>query len=1239
MANNNLLDDSIAKRVLVLDGAMGTMIQQYKLTEEEYRGEAFKSHPSSLKGNNDLLVLTQPEIIKSIHSQFLEAGADIVSTNTFNANAISMADYGMADIVYEMNLAAAHLAREAADEMTLKQPEKPRFVAGSIGPTNKTASMSPDVNNPAYRAVLFDDLVKIYSEQVGALIDGGVDLLLVETIFDTLNAKASLVAIDNVMLEKGVKLPIMVSVTITDLSGRTLSGQTIKAFFTSIKNHKLFSVGVNCSFGAQALKPYIEELGKLAGCNISVHPNAGLPNQFGEYDQSPDTMSELLSPYFDEHLVNIVGGCCGTTPGHIHEIYNLTKQKGAPRPLKQTEAITSLSGLEPLEIRPESNFTNIGERCNVAGSKKFLRLINEKKYEEALSVARDQVEGGAQVIDVNMDDAMLDAETEMVQFLNMLMSEPDIARLPVMIDSSKWAVIESGLKCLQGKSIVNSISLKEGEEEFLAHARKVKQYGAAAVVMAFDETGQADSFERRIEICSRAYKLLIEKANFEPEDIIFDPNVLAIATGIEEHNNYAVDFIKTAKWIKANLPHAKISGGISNLSFSFRGNNIVREAMHSVFLYHAIKAGLDMGIVNPSMLQVYDEIPKDLLELAEDVILNRREDATERLIDYAEKVKGNGAVNSTAKKNEWREKALEERLTHCLVRGLPEYLEEDLVEALAKYPQALDIIEQPLMNGMNVVGDLFGEGKMFLPQVVKTARVMKKAVAILQPHIEKDKKGGYRSAGKILMATVKGDVHDIGKNIVNVILGCNNYEVIDLGVMVPAEKILETAIKEDVDIIGLSGLITPSLEEMANIATEMEKRGIKLPLMVGGATTSKIHTAVKIQPKYSGLTVHVKDASQSVQVVSALMNEDSRIKFKAQIDSDYEKLRARHAGSKSISFTPLEIARNKKYAIDFTEDQIAKPSFLGTRIEEDRNLEDLRAYIDWSFFFHAWRIPGKYKGIRIFDNQNLEQDWLAGFTEGIERDKAHEALKLYKDANEILDLIIQRKKIKAKAVYGYFPVNSRKDNIIFWDEESRKNEILDFPFLRQQVTKERGNYYCLSDFVAPEKETYCDYLGAYAVTTGLGSDEMVKEYEDQGDDYSALLVKSLTDRLAEAYAEVMHKEMRMDHWGYVPNESLSLKDLLMVKYQGIRPAIGYPSMPNQADSFLLDKLLDMKRINIDITENGAMYPNATVSCLVFAHPESKYFAISKIDKDQTADYAKRSGIESKMIEKWLTGLL
>ncbi|MFB6340541.1 methionine synthase [Saccharicrinis sp. FJH62] len=1233
------INNTAKNRVLILDGAMGSTIQRYKLQEDDFRGERFKDHPSPVQGNNDLLCITRPDIISEIHRNYLLAGADILSTNTFNANAISLADYNMSDLAYEMNREAARLAREEADKMTSETPDQPRYVAGSIGPTNKTASMSPDVNNPAYRAVSFDDLVRIYKEQALGLIDGGAELILIETIFDTLNAKAAIFAVEQAEKERSVKLPLMISVTITDLSGRTLSGQTVKAFWISVSHAKPFSVGVNCSFGAKALKPYIEELGDMAPCLISAHPNAGLPNQLGDYDQTPRIMAELVQEYFDDELVNIIGGCCGTRPEHIAELAKRAKN-ATPRIPSVEDSLMRLSGLEPLEIRPDSNFVNIGERCNVAGSKKFVRLIKNKLYDEALEVARDQVEGGAQILDINMDDALLEAKEEMVQFLNLLMSEPDISKLPVMVDSSKWPVIEAGLKCLQGKSIVNSISLKEGEEQFINQASLIKSYGAAVVVMAFDEKGQADSFERRKEICTRAYNLLVDKIGFQPQDIIFDPNVLAIATGIEEHNNYVLDFIKTVKWIKANLPHAKISGGISNLSFSFRGNNVVREAIHSVFLYYAIKEGLDMGIVNPSMLQVYDEIPKDLLVLVEDVVLNRRPDATERLIEAAEQIKNNDSGEGPAKaKDEWRNGTLEERLSHCLVKGIDSYLDVDINEALEKYPAALDIIEQPLMAGMNVVGDLFGDGKMFLPQVVKTARVMKKAVAILQPYIEMDKKGGSHSAGKILMATVKGDVHDIGKNIVNVILACNNFEVVDLGVMVPAEKILDTAIEENVDAIGLSGLITPSLEEMAKIAEEMKKRGMTLPLMVGGATTSKVHTAVKIAPKYSHIAVHVKDASQSVQVAAAIINPKTKDEFKSKLDVEYGLLRDKFSKGNTTSFEPIESARRKGVKLEFNENTIYKPEFLGVKEPGELDTSKLRAFIDWTFFFKAWRLPGSYKGIRLFEDEKSETAWLNTFKEGLERVKAKEALTLYREANAMLDDVLGNKKVRAKAVLGFFPVNSEKDDIIFWKDESRNEVLLRFPFLRQQATKDAGIYNCLSDYIAPVTHPTCDYIGAFAVTAGLDIEPWIEKYEKENDDYSALLLKSLSDRLAEAYAELLHMEVRRDYWGFAKDEDLSIKDMLRVKYQGIRPAIGYPSMPNQADNFLLDKLIPLEKAEIQLTENGAMYPNASVSCLVFAHPDSAYFAITKIDDDQASDYANRLGIAHEEIEKWLYGMV
>ena len=1238
MSQKEKLYKLASERILILDGAMGSTIQRYKLNENDFRGNRFSNHPSPLQGNNDLLVLTKPEVIQEIHAGYLSAGADILSTNTFNANAISQADYDLATIAYELNFEAARIAREVTDRFTQQNPAKPRFVAGSIGPTNKTASMSPDVNDPAFRAVTFDHLVEIYKEQAKGLIEGGSHLILIETIFDTLNAKAAIFAVEQIQKELGTDLPLMLSVTVTDNSGRTLSGQTIAAFWASVMHANPFSIGVNCSFGAKALKPYIEELGKLAPCFISAHPNAGLPNQLGDYDQTAQIMANLVKEYFEEGLVNIIGGCCGTRAEHIAEIARLAQQYKPHKPAEPTFN-TMLSGLEHLFIRPETNFVNIGERCNVAGSRKFVRLIKDKQYDEALSIARDQVEGGAQVLDINMDDALLEAKEEMVTFLNLLMSEPDIARLPIMVDSSKWEVIEAGLKCLQGKSIVNSISLKEGEQQFIEHATLVKNYGAAVVVMAFDEKGQADTLDRRKEICTRAYQILTQKIGFNPQDIIFDPNVLAIATGMEEHNNYGVDFIETVKWIKANLPHAKISGGISNLSFSFRGNNVVREAIHSVFLYHAIKAGLDMGIVNPGMLQVYDEIPAELLHLVEDVVLNRRADATERLIEVAESLKNSGDATQTKAKDEWRSGTLEQRLTHCLVKGIDAWLEPDIAEAIEKYKSPIDIIEGPLMDGMNVVGELFGDGKMFLPQVVKTARVMKKAVAILQPLIEKEQKGGARKAGKIVMATVKGDVHDIGKNIVNVILGCNNYDVVDLGVMVPAEKILQTAIDVNADAIGLSGLITPSLEEMVNIAAEMKKRGFTLPLMVGGATTSKVHTAVKIAPQYPHIAVHVKDASQSVQVVSAIINPKTRDDFKAALDNEYADLRQKFSMGNRVSFEPIESARRKGAKLAFDNTIITKPKFLGVKALGELPIENLRAYIDWSFFFKAWRLPGKYNGIKLFTNADDEEKWLQNYTEGIERDKAREALNIYRDANTLLDRVISEKMTKAKAVLGFYPVNSDGDDIVFWEDESRKREVFRFPFLRQQATKESGEYLCLSDFVAPLSHATCDYLAAFAVTAGIGIEDWCSKFEKENDDYTSLLLKSISDRLAEAYAEVLHEDIRKNHWGYASDEQLSIGDMLRVKYQGIRPAIGYPSMPNQADNFLLDKILPLNLADIVLTENGAMYPNASVSCLVFAHPNANYFAITKIDNDQAQDYANRLNMPFGEIEKWLSGMV
>ncbi len=1214
--------DQIKQRVLVLDGAMGTMIQRYKLKEEDFRGTQFADFEYNLKGCNDLLCITKPEVIAEIHEQFLAAGADIIETNSFNGTTISMADYGMESMAKAINIAAAKLARQCADKYST--PEKPRYVVGSMGPTNKTASISPDVNDPALRGITYDELVTAYYEQAEGLIEGGVDLLMVETIFDTLNAKAAILAIEQVQKDKGTDLPLMISVTVADTGGRTLSGQTVKAFYNSIIHAKPFSVGTNCSFGAEPLKKYVKELSDIAECYVSAHPNAGLPNVMGSYDQTPDMMAGYVKSYMDDGLVNIIGGCCGSTPDHIAAIAKVAAQ-ATPRQIPTVEHYSTFTGLEPYEVRPENNFTNVGERCNVAGSRKFLRLINEKKYDEALDIARSQVENGAQVVDVNMDDAMLDAKAEMVTFLNLLMSEPEVSRVPIMVDSSKWDVIEAGLKCLQGKAIVNSISLKEGEAPFIEKATKIKQYGAATVVMAFDEQGQADSYERKIEICERAHRILVDKVGFNPYDIIFDPNVLAVATGIEEHNNYAVDFIKTVKWIKANLPHAMISGGISNLSFSFRGNNVVREAMHSVFLYYAIKEGMDMGIVNPAMLQVYDDIPKELLAYVEDVVLNKREDATERLIDYAEQIKGSVTQKAEVKVEDWRTKDLEERLAYALRKGISNHLEEDLQEALAKYPTALEIIEKPLMSGMNKVGELFGDGKMFLPQVVKTARVMKSAVAILQPTIEAEKSEGAKSAGKILMATVKGDVHDIGKNIVSVILSCNNYEVIDLGVMVPTEKIIQTAIEEKVDIIGLSGLITPSLEEMVAVADEMKKQGLHIPLMVGGATTSKIHTAVKIAPAYDNEVIHVKDASLSASVVGQLVNEEKRKAYAEKVFNEYAEIREKYA-QKNIEFITLEEARAHKQHIDFKKEDIQKPVFDGIK-KLTFSIDEIRPFIEWRFLFTAWQVSGHYKGIKMFDCQSCKVGWLNSLPDE-EKEKAQEALKLFKDANDLLDEL-QDKKIKINGLVGFFKANSDGDNVVIEDK-------LTFPFLRQQIKqKNKDSYACLSDFIASKSSGLEDYIGTFAVTVGRQVEEMIKNIEDRDDDYNALLLKSVADRLAEAAAEYIHMQVRKIYWGFSPDENLPVADMLKAKYRSIRPAIGYSSMPNQADAFLLDELIDLSQIEISLTESGAMFPNASVSGLIFAHPEARYFAIQHIAEDQLMDYADRKNVSIPDMKKWL----
>lgn len=1224
----NKIEQLLAERILILDGAMGTMIQRYGLTEADFRGERFADSQKLLKGNNDLLSITRPDVIGAIHRQYLDAGADIIETNTFNATAISMQDYGMSHLAAEINLAAARLAREAADEYTLKTPHKPRFVAGSIGPTNKTASMSPRVEDPMYRAATFDDFRKAYHEQITALVKGGVDLLLIETIFDTLNAKAAIFAAQEVAAETGINTPLMLSVTITDRAGRTLSGQTLHAFVASVSHAKPLSIGLNCSFGAADLKPYVKELGRIAPFYISAYPNAGLPNQLGEYDETPEKMALQIREFMEEGLVNIIGGCCGTTPDHIAR-YVAMAESAPPHRKAEPPAYLQLSGLEMLEVSPLINFMNIGERCNVAGSRRFLRLIQEKKYEEALDIARRQVEDGAQALDINMDEGLLEGAEEMTRFLNLLASDPDVSRVPIMIDSSKWEVLEAGLKCVQGKSIVNSISLKNGEEDFLREALLAQRYGAAVVVMAFDEKGQADTFERRTEICSRAYKLLLDNG-FDPRDIIFDPNVLAIATGIEEHRNYGVDYIRTVRWIKEHLPHAKVSGGVSNLSFSFRGNESVREMMHSVFLYHAIATGLDMGIVNPGQSVIYEDIPADVRDLMEDAVLNRREDATERLMEYAEKIKGDKSDNGAAvKSEEWRQLTLEERLSHALVKGIGDYMEEDLAEALKVYPRAVDIIDKPLMDGMNRVGDLFGSGKMFLPQVVKAARTMKKAVAILQPVIEAEKSssGGSQKAGKIVLATVKGDVHDIGKNIVSIILACNNYEIIDLGVMVPPEQIIETVKREQPDMVGLSGLITPSLEEMAVVAAEMEKEGFTLPLLIGGATTSRLHTALKIEPKYlNGPVVYVKDASQSPSAVANLLNAENRDAYIRKIREDYALLRE-HRAQKQVKLVTLEEARQNPFRIDWEKWQPPVPLKPGRTVLHKIPVAEIIPYIDWKFFFHTWNLSAKFHTVTRIDRcERCRAEWVATYREE-EKEKALEAARLYDDAYDILQRFQEEDADYIRAVLGFYEATSGDDTIVIDGKP--------FPFLRQQKENEQQTYFCLSDFIAPRESGITDWIGAFAVTGGAGADALMQQYDEEGDTFASLLVKSLLDRLAEAATEWLHAKVRREYWGYASDETLTIAEMFAVKYTGIRPAVGYPSIPDQTVNFLLHDLLGSDEIGISLTENGVMYPNAAVSGLLFAHPQSKYFAVGEISEEQAADYARRKGKDAEMIRKFL----
>lgn len=1224
------LIDILKKRILILDGAMGTMIQRYKLTEEDFRGERFKNVEKLQKGNNDLLCLTRPDVIEAIHKEYLDAGADIIETNSFNSTSISMEDYGMESVVKEINREAAKIARRAADKYSLKTPDKPRFVAGSMGPTNKTASISPKVENPIFRAVTFDDLRIAYKEQAEGLIEGGADLLLVETIFDTLNAKAALFAIEEVKKERGIDIPIMISVTLADKGGRTLSGQTIGAFLASINHIDYLSVGLNCSFGASDMKPFLKELARLAPAYTSAYPNAGLPNQFGEYDETPEIMACQIKEFIDEGLVNILGGCCGTTPAHIAKYVELVKD-ATPRTPADKPKYMWLSGLELLEAKPEINFINVGERCNVAGSRKFLRLIKEKKYEEALQIAVNQVEDGAQILDVNMDEGLLDGVQEMTTFLNLVASDPDVSRIPIMIDSSKWEVLEAGLKCVQGKAVVNSISLKEGEEEFLRHARLIRAYGAATIVMAFDEKGQADTFERRKEICGRAYQLLVADG-FDPKDIIFDPNILAIATGIEEHCNYAVDFLETITWIKENLPEAKISGGVSNLSFALRGNDYIREVMHSVFLYHAIQRGMDMGIVNPGQSVVYDDILEDLRSLVEDVIFNRRAEATEELIAYAEKIRDEKLGTTENKVEEWRSFSLEQRLEYSLVKGISDHLEEDLAEALKVYPKAVDIIDQPLMAGMNKVGELFGAGKMFLPQVVKTARTMKRAVAILQPVLESQKVGGAQKDGKLLIATVKGDVHDIGKNIVSIILACNNYEIIDLGVMVPPEVIIEKVKEIKPDIVCLSGLITPSLEEMSVVAKEMDRAGLSMPLLIGGATTSKLHTAIKIAPNYTGSVVYVKDASQAPAVVAKLVNPSAREEYIREVKEEYISLSEAQKDRK-IDILPFSEVKEKGYKIDWNAYEPTKPNVEGRQVYRNVPLREIIPYIDWKFFFHSWNLSARYGSIHGVDScPSCRTAWLNSFPEG-ERERAKEAEKLYREANALLDRLVYMKADFISVVFGTYEAYSADESIYI-------NDIC-FPMLRQQKKNDKEFYLSLADYVMPKTEGKTDYVCGFTVSAGLGEAEtMLKQFETEGDEYNSLLMKSVLDRLAEATAEWLHHRIRTKYWGFAANEKLNINEMFTVKYQSIRPAVGYPSIPDQSINFLLnEELLQSSDIGVRLTENGVMYPNASVSGIIIAHPEAKYFAVGYIDDSQLAEYAKNREKSADEMRKFLAANL
>lgn len=1214
----NQLKAILAERVLILDGAMGSLIQKFGLTEEDFRGEKFKNHPCALKGDNDVLVITRPDVIENIHRQYLEAGADIIETDSFNATDISQADYQMEAYVYELNKAAAALARRVADEYATE--EKPRFVAGSMGPTNKTASMSPDVNDPGYRAVTFDNLAKSYGEQARGLLDGGADILLVETVFDTLNCKAALYAINKELEARGIeKFPIMVSATVADKSGRILSGQTVDSLLYSVSHIDLLTIGLNCSFGARDLKPYLQKLGYISAFNISAYPNAGMPNQFGQYDQTPEMMAEQIKEYLNEGLVNILGGCCGTTPQHIGAMakaVELLRERGELKVHTPSEKAHEmrLSGLDGLIVdKSKKAFYNVGERTNVAGSRKFVRLISEKNYEEALDIARAEVEAGADIIDVNMDDAMLDAEKEMVTFLNLLAAEPDVARLPIMIDSSKWNVIEAGLKCMQGKAIVNSISLKEGEEKFLDHARTIKKYGAATVVMAFDEKGQADTYERRIEICERAYKLLTGKIGFNPEDIIFDPNVLAIATGIEQHNNYAVDFIRTVKWIKANLPYAKISGGVSNLSFSFRGNNPVREAMHCIFLHHAVAKGMDMGIVNPATMMNYEDIDPELREKLEDVILNRRPNATEIMVEYAEIAKAKAQGTKVVVNDEWRQGSVESRLQYALQKGITEHLEVDLKEAMEKYPMAIDIIEKPLMDGMNMVGELFGQGKMFLPQVVKTARVMKHAVEILRPVIEEEKRKSGKegsSAGKIIMATVKGDVHDIGKNIVCVVMACNNFDVVDLGVMVPTETIVEKAIELKADAIGLSGLITPSLDEMIKVVQALEAKGLKIPVMIGGATTSDIHTSVKIAPEYSGPVAYVKDASQNAYVATALINGDK--KFIEELKQHQEDVRkanmAKHAVVELLS---IEQARKMAPKRDWTKAKIAKPQTTERIVMNDIDLTKIAPFINWKMLLIAWKISGDFTGLYDITTEAEGKKWLNEY-DGQLPEKAKEAVKILLDAKRILGKMIDQKLTTANAVIQIMPASSEGDIVKLYADEGHQKEVTQIHFLRQQKADSDGHCYSLADYIAPSE--YGDHIGMFVASAGIGLKEHTDRLTAEGNDYEAIMMKLLADRLVEALSEYLHYEVRTKKWGYAENEKCDVKEMIRGNYVGIRPAIGYPADPNHKHKRIVFDILEAeKNTGVQLTETLGMNPAASVCGYYIADKEAKYISVGETE--------------------------